>query len=100
MANCISLAFPVQILEGNARKVKSVRFERLNQDDTKLETKAVARLMPRIMKTKWRDVDYSNRLDHEEIPYQKRLEGVISDSHITAERVADDHDNSNKQKLQ
>ncbi|XXG46454.1 hypothetical protein AAC387_Pa02g1299 [Persea americana] len=91
--------YKLVILEGNARKVKSVRFERLNQD-TKLETKAVARLMPRIMKRKWRDVDYSNRLDYEEIPFQKRSEDVISDSHITAERVADDHDNSNKQKLQ
>ncbi|KAI3419860.1 uncharacterized protein J3R85_012966, partial [Psidium guajava] len=46
--------FKLEILEGNARKVGAVRFEQIDSDDAAaLETKGVARLVPKIMKRKW-----------------------------------------------
>ncbi|KAL6009618.1 DUF21 domain-containing protein, chloroplastic [Asimina triloba] len=46
--------FKLEILAGNARKVSAVRFERINPDESKLDTKTVTRVVPRIMKRKWK----------------------------------------------
>lgn len=89
--------YKLVILEGNARKVKSVRFERENQDDS-LETKAVARVVPKIMKRKWRGYDDSDKSDYEGIPFLESSEDSLSGNYI--EEHADDvHDNNNKQLL-
>ncbi|XXG48764.1 hypothetical protein AAC387_Pa02g3123 [Persea americana] len=89
--------YKLVILEGNARKVKAVRFERINQDDTKLKTKAVARMIPKIMKRKWTGDDYLERPDHEGL---RRTSGdSFSDSH-TEEHGGGGPDNNNEQELQ
>lgn len=77
--------------------MKSVRFERISQDDTKLKTKAVARMIPKIMKRKWRGGDYLGRPDHEGL---WRTSGdSLSDSHIE-EHGGSGPDNNNEQELQ
>ncbi|XP_043689634.1 putative DUF21 domain-containing protein At3g13070, chloroplastic isoform X2 [Telopea speciosissima] len=64
--------FKLEILAGNARKVSAVRFERVNQDNATLETKEVTRLVPRIMKRKWRDDEGLDKGDYIEIAFQER----------------------------
>ncbi|XP_058070652.1 putative DUF21 domain-containing protein At3g13070, chloroplastic isoform X3 [Magnolia sinica] len=91
--------FKLEILAGNARKVRAVRFERINQDESKVETKAVRRVVPRIMKRKWRggeDTDRSGS-DSDEVPFQERCEDDLSDTYVTAEYVIDHDGNNNKQ---
>lgn len=60
--------FVVQILEGNARKVSSVRFKHINHDDAASE---VTHLVPKIMKRKWSNTDYSDREEINEVPFQE-----------------------------
>jgi CBS domain containing-hemolysin-like protein len=50
--------FKLEILAGNCRKVSAVRFERINQDST-TETKEVTRIVPKILKRKSRQDEYS-----------------------------------------
>ncbi|XP_077240237.1 putative DUF21 domain-containing protein At3g13070, chloroplastic isoform X2 [Tasmannia lanceolata] len=90
------LNFKLEILAGNARKVSAVRFERINQVDMKLETKAVKRVVPRIMKRKMRDDEESDRSDYYETPLQERSDDEFSDSHVIPQLV-DDRDGDNKQ---
>ncbi|OIW16395.1 hypothetical protein TanjilG_19111 [Lupinus angustifolius] len=44
--------FKVEILAGNARKVRAVRFERINGDDEMAHSKEVTRVFPKITKRK------------------------------------------------
>lgn len=60
--------FVVQILEGNARKVSIVRFKHINHDDAASE---VTHLVPKIMKGKWSNTDYSDREEINEVPFQE-----------------------------
>lgn len=61
--NAKNQIFKLEILAGNARKVSAVRFERINQeDDAALESKEVARLVPKIVKRKWNNGD-ADRID-------------------------------------
>lgn len=53
----------MQILAGNARKVGTIRFERMKDDVDKADTKKLTRLVPRIMKRRGSgddDSDHSN----------------------------------------
>ncbi|XP_073026464.1 putative DUF21 domain-containing protein At3g13070, chloroplastic [Primulina eburnea] len=52
-----SQIFKLEILEGNARKVSAVRFERKTQDDSSLNTKEFTRLVPKIKRRKWSSND-------------------------------------------
>ena len=83
-------------MAGNARKVSAVRFERINNGDAALETKDVARLVPKIKKRKWSDDEDSDRGDSDEDAYQKRPEDGLSDGYVIAEHK-DDHDSLNEQ---
>ncbi|KAF8410840.1 hypothetical protein HHK36_003377 [Tetracentron sinense] len=90
--------FKLEILEGNARKVGAVRFERINRTDVTLETKEVTRVVPRIMKRKWRGDGYSDMSDYEENPLQERPGDGLSDGYVFGEHEDDDFNtNNNKQ---
>ena len=52
----------MQILAGNCRKVKAVRFTRKNHDST-TDTKEITRMIPRIWKRKWKDTEDSGQSD-------------------------------------
>lgn len=86
----------VQILAGNARKVSAVRFERINRDDATIDAKEVTRLVPRIMKRKWRGNEDSDRSDDDEIPFQERPKDSVSNVYVIAEHEKD-HDNTYRQ---
>lgn len=45
--------FMVQILAGNCRKVNTVRFERIINNNSAKEIKEAARIVPRFWKKKW-----------------------------------------------
>ncbi|KAK3427486.1 hypothetical protein EUGRSUZ_F03700 [Eucalyptus grandis] len=61
--------FKLEILEGNARKVSAVRFDRINSDDAAaLETK-VTRLVPKIMKRRSSSDDESDWDKNDEDPF-------------------------------
>lgn len=61
--------FKLEILEGNARKVSAVRFDRINSDDAAaLETK-VTRLVPKIMKRRSSSDDESDWDKSDEDPF-------------------------------
>lgn len=83
-----AVSYLLQILEGNARKVSAVRFERINSDDAAaLETK-VTRLVPKIMKRKWSsdaesDLDKS---DEDALP----PESGLSDAPVRLHNGSDD----------
>ncbi|WOH02628.1 hypothetical protein DCAR_0522017 [Daucus carota subsp. sativus] len=55
-------AFKLEILAGNCRKVKAVRFTWINHGST-TETKEITRMIPRIWKRKWRDNEESGQSD-------------------------------------
>ncbi|OVA20172.1 CBS domain [Macleaya cordata] len=98
--------FKLEVLAGNARKVSAIRFEHINNDHAKLETKEVTRLVPKIMKRKWSSSDGSYRSDSDVEPdrddkvetlVHERLEDSACDSYVIGEHE-DDHDhNNNKQ---
>ncbi|KAL6205380.1 hypothetical protein ACLB2K_022640 [Fragaria x ananassa] len=73
--------FKLEILAGNARKVGAVRFERLENDTATLETKEVARLVPKIMKRKSSSGHDSDGGESDEDSFQKRPHLEISDEH-------------------
>lgn len=70
-----------QILAGNARKVGSVRFERIENDAATVETKEVTRLVPKIMKRKWSTDHDSDDTEYDEDSFQKKPQNTISDEH-------------------
>ncbi|KAJ8766532.1 hypothetical protein K2173_023779 [Erythroxylum novogranatense] len=84
-------AYKLEILAGNARKVNAVRFERINDNGAKLETKEVTRLVPRIMKRKWSGDEDLDGIDSDEDSFQKRPEGSLSDSNVIAEHEAENN---------
>ncbi|XP_062017447.1 putative DUF21 domain-containing protein At3g13070, chloroplastic isoform X3 [Rosa rugosa] len=73
--------FKLEILAGNARKVGAVRFERLENDTATLETKEVARLVPKIVKRKSSSGHDSDGGEYDEDSFQKRPHLEISDEH-------------------
>ncbi|KAF8019665.1 hypothetical protein BT93_G0375 [Corymbia citriodora subsp. variegata] len=80
--------FKLEILEGNARKVSAVRFERINSDDAAtLETK-VTRLVPKIVKRKWSSDDESDsdKSDENALP----PEPGVSDAFLKVHNENDD----------
>lgn len=79
----------MQILAGNARKVSAVRFERINNDEAKLDAKEVTRMVPKIMKRKWSSDD---ELDHTEddYTYSKKPE-----DHTHVASVISEHEDDN-----
>lgn len=56
------LFYVVQILAGNCRKVKAVRFTWINHGST-TETKEITRMIPRIWKRKCKDNEDSGQSD-------------------------------------
>ncbi|MCL7033673.1 hypothetical protein MKW94_030031 [Papaver nudicaule] len=98
------MIFKLEILAGNARKVSAVRFERINGDEMKLETKEVTRVVPRIMKRKDSSNDESDKSDDDEIPYKVRLSLCDYDEEISFDSLSntnvtpkhdDDHTENN-----
>ncbi|ERN18343.1 putative DUF21 domain-containing protein At3g13070, chloroplastic isoform X2 [Amborella trichopoda] len=89
--------FKLEILEGNARKVGAVRFERINEEDVKLDAESVTRVVPRIMKRKWRGNQDVDKTDAPESLYQNKAEDGYTDDHNLIARDTDDHDNYIKQ---
>ncbi|XP_030445449.2 DUF21 domain-containing protein At1g55930, chloroplastic [Syzygium oleosum] len=80
--------FKLEILEGNARKVSAVRFERIDCDDAAaLETK-VTRLVPKIMKRKWSShaESDSDKSDEDALP----PESGLSDAPLRVHNGSDD----------
>ncbi|ONI13651.1 hypothetical protein PRUPE_4G235000 [Prunus persica] len=73
--------FKIEILAGNARKVGSVRFERIENDAATVETKEVTRLVPKIMKRKWSTDHDSDGTVYDEDSFQKKPQNTISDEH-------------------
>ncbi|PQQ04851.1 DUF21 domain-containing protein [Prunus yedoensis var. nudiflora] len=73
--------FKIEILAGNARKVGSVRFERIENDAATVETKEVTRLVPKIMKRKWSTDHDSDGTEYDEDSFQKKPQNTISDEH-------------------
>ncbi|KAK1269896.1 DUF21 domain-containing protein [Acorus gramineus] len=88
--------FKLEILAGNARKVSAVRFERINQDKLKLDTKEVTRVVPRIMKRMSQgDDDYSDQSDFDESPFQVISEDGLIECFVIDEKI-DDNGNIHK----
>ncbi|XP_058218891.1 DUF21 domain-containing protein At1g55930, chloroplastic-like [Rhododendron vialii] len=88
--------FKLEILEGNARKVGAVRFERIN-DDATLKSKEVTRLVPKIMKRKWSSGADSDKTDYSEVPHQERAEeDVHYDGYISSEPEYDHEDHNDQ----
>lgn len=80
--------FKLEILEGNARKVGAVRFERIDSDDAAaLETKGVTRLVPKIMKRKWSSDQESDsdKSDDNASPPEPGLSDALSIVHNESE---------------
>ncbi|KAL5803966.1 hypothetical protein ACOSQ3_030766 [Xanthoceras sorbifolium] len=101
------LVYKLEILAGNARKVSAVRFERITNDDAKLEAKEVTRLVPKIVKRKsssdddsdsentgYDDDAYSKRTEDDDA-YSKKTEDDTSGGHVIAEHEVS-HDNAIK----
>lgn len=84
-----------QILAGNARKVSAVRFERITNDEAKLEANEVTRFVPKIMKRKWSNGEDSDSTEYDGDTYYKRPEDDPSDADVTAE-YEHDHNRTNK----
>ncbi|KAK1316448.1 DUF21 domain-containing protein [Acorus calamus] len=88
--------FKLEILAGNARKVSAVRFERINQDKLKLDTKEVTRVVPRIMKrVSQGDDDYSDQSDFDESPFQVISEDGLIECFVIDGKI-DDNSNIHK----
>ncbi|XP_040989368.1 DUF21 domain-containing protein At1g55930, chloroplastic-like [Juglans microcarpa x Juglans regia] len=83
--------FKLEILAGNARKVSAVRFERINNGDTMLETKEVTRLFPKIVKRKWSGDEESDGTEYDEDSFPRRQEDGLSNED------KDDHDSRSRQ---
>ncbi len=80
----------MQILAGNARKVSAVRFERIDNDETMMETKEVTRLFPKIMKRKWSNDEDSDSTEYDDDDSSpSRPEDGLSNEH-----EEDDHHDS------
>uniref|UniRef100_A0A2N9J8U1 CNNM transmembrane domain-containing protein n=1 Tax=Fagus sylvatica TaxID=28930 RepID=A0A2N9J8U1_FAGSY len=86
--------FKLEILAGNARKVSAVRFERIDNDETMMETKEVTRLFPKIMKRKWSNDEDSDSTEYDDDDSSpSRPEDGLSNEH-----EEDDHHDSHGSK--
>ncbi|KAG8386038.1 hypothetical protein BUALT_Bualt03G0107400 [Buddleja alternifolia] len=63
--------FKLEILAGDARKVSAVRFERINNEESSLETNGVARLVPKFKKRKHSSDDELDRREGNEVPFHE-----------------------------
>ncbi|PON94095.1 Gliding motility-associated protein GldE [Trema orientale] len=73
--------FKLEILAGNARKISAVRFERLENVDSTVDTKDVTRLVPKIMKRKWTSDSDSDSTEYDEDSFQKKPQNSLLDEH-------------------
>ncbi|PON43276.1 Gliding motility-associated protein GldE [Parasponia andersonii] len=73
--------FKLEILAGNARKISAVRFERLENVDSAVDTKDVTRLVPKIMKRKWTSDSDSESTEYDEDSFQKIPQNSLLDEH-------------------
>lgn len=80
----------MQILAGNARKVSAVRFERINNDEAKLDAKEVTRMVPKIMKRKWSSDDELDHTEDDDYTYSKKPE-----DHTHVASVISEHEDDN-----
>lgn len=80
----------VQILAGNARKVGAIRFERISNGDTMLETKGVTRLFPKIVKRKCSDDEDSDGTEYDESFPRRQEDGLANEDQ-------DDHHSRSRQ---
>lgn len=81
-------------MAGDARKVSAVRFERINSNDTVLDTKGVTRLVPKIMKRKWSSSGDSARGDDEEVLFREKKDESFPNNHnAVSEHVENCHEN-------
>lgn len=71
----------MQILAGNARKVRAVRFEQLGNNESAIETKEVARLVPKIMKRKWSSGEDSDSTEYDGDPLHKMPKDDLTEEH-------------------
>lgn len=81
----------MQILAGNARKVSAVRFERINNDEAKLDAKEVTRMVPKFVKRKWSSDDESDHIEDDDYAYSKEPEDYTHVASVMSEHE-DDHD--------
>ncbi|KAM7251998.1 hypothetical protein ACFE04_023881 [Oxalis oulophora] len=87
--------YKLEILEGNARKVKGVRFERIyNAVDSILEAKEVTRVVPKLVKRKSSDGGGtgSNFSFDPNFLAKREEDDKTSDDYLIAE-YSDDHEN-------
>lgn len=80
----------MQILAGNARKVSAVRFERINNDEAKLDAKEVTRMVPKIMKRKWSSDDELDHTEDDDYTYSKKPEDHTHVASVISEHEDDD----------
>lgn len=81
--------FRLEILAGNCRKVRAVRFTRIDHDST-TETKEITRMIPRIWKRKWRDDENSEQSDDEKF-YQGGPNGSFSQDPVIGKDEVDEN---------
>lgn len=85
-------------MAGDARKVSAVRFERINPDDTVLDTKEVTRLVPKIMKRKWSSSGDSVRGDdEEEVMVREEDESFPNNNHNVVTEHVENYHHENRQ---
>ncbi|XP_073150420.1 putative DUF21 domain-containing protein At3g13070, chloroplastic isoform X2 [Henckelia pumila] len=65
-----SQLFKLEILAGNARKVSSVRFERIAHDESSLETKGFMHLVPKITKAKGSTDEETDQTEADGVEFQ------------------------------
>ncbi|KAE9614745.1 hypothetical protein Lal_00036109 [Lupinus albus] len=73
--------FKVEILAGNARKVRAVRFERINGDDEMVHSKEVTRVFPKISKRKCSD-DEDDALEYDGNAFAKRTRDDMCNEYV------------------
>ncbi|KAL8153052.1 hypothetical protein V2J09_010812 [Rumex salicifolius] len=71
--------FKLEVLAANSRKVSDVRFERITNSNTLLESNDVTRFIPKIMKRSWGSNGDSNRSSDNAADGLRLLEGVEND---------------------
>lgn len=82
--------YKLEILAGNARKVSAVRFERINNDEAKLDAKEVTRMVPKIVKRKWSSDDELDHIEDDDYTYSKKPEDHTHVASVISEHEDDD----------
>ncbi|GMN62122.1 hypothetical protein TIFTF001_031206 [Ficus carica] len=73
--------FRLEILAGNARKVGAIRFERLDSEESAVETKEVTRVVPKFVKRKWSNDEDSDSTEYDDDSFQKRPQNSLLEEH-------------------